>query len=166
MAHFTLTFGFLRVSNSMIAAVACLDVLLVLERMFWYGGCAINKKYVRAACLYYLKLRPKVHARLKEKISLIISNPVNMPTRTRLEAVFRELVEEFRYKRKGPTAEEAARMKQANSCELMGDVPGVVGGIGKADAATNGDAAYEKEFRSSYADLVAAQINLESSRAR
>jgi hypothetical protein len=45
----------------MIAAVACLDVLLVLERIFWYGEGAINKKYVRATCLYYLKFRLKAH---------------------------------------------------------------------------------------------------------
>lgn len=90
-----------------------------------------------------------------------------MPTRTRLEAVFRELVEEFRYKRKGPArgnAEEKAGMKHADSCELMGDIPGAAGGTGDGDAATNGDAAYERGFRYSYADLVAAQINLESPR--
>jgi hypothetical protein len=152
---------------SMIAAAACLDALLVLERMFWYGGRVINKKYVMATCLYYLKLRLKVHAQLKEKISLIILNPVNMPTRTRLKALFRELAEEFWHKRKGPArgnAEEKAGMKHADSCGLMGDIPGAAGGTGEGGA-LGMVMAYEREFRSSYAALVAARINLAPPRA-
>jgi hypothetical protein len=91
-----------------------------------------------------------------------------MPTWTRLEAVFRELAEEFRYKRKGPArgnAEEKTGMKHADSCQLMGGILGAADGAGESEAATSDGAAYAEEFRSSYADLVVARINFASSGA-
>jgi hypothetical protein len=79
----------------------CLDVILVLERVFWYDGLTINATYIRAACLYYIRLRPRVYERLASKFNANFPNPMNYLTEFAVGSAFNEIVEEFGYKKLG-----------------------------------------------------------------
>jgi hypothetical protein len=84
---------------------ANIDVMLVLERIFWYAGHDIDETAIRAACLIYLKHRPEVHQKLKRSAK-------NRPLSGKLVGAFneygykprpmsqnlRDLFEEFRYR--------------------------------------------------------------------
>lgn len=80
--------------------MACLDGLLVLERLFWYTGGQIDEKCVHAACLYYLRIRPKVFARLMGRLGTNFLDAENWPNRQELERLISDIVKEFRYKRR------------------------------------------------------------------
>jgi len=80
--------------------MACLDVLLVLERLFWYTGSQIDEKCVHAACLYYLRIRPKVFAKLMGRLGTNFLAAENWPNSLELERLLTDIVKEFRYKRR------------------------------------------------------------------
>jgi hypothetical protein len=93
--------------------MACLDVLLVLERLFWYTGSQIDEKRVHAACLYYLRIRPKVFAKLMGRLGTNFLNAENWPNSLELERLLTDIVKEFRYKRRsvGSPADSAEKPK-------------------------------------------------------
>ena len=61
--------------------MACLDVLLVMERLFWYAGSTIDEKCIHAACLYYLRIRPKVLARLMGRLGTTFLDAESWPNK-------------------------------------------------------------------------------------
>ena len=87
--------------------MACLDVLLVLERLFWYTGSQIDEKCVHAACLYYLRIRPKVFAKVSGILGTNFLDAENWPNRLELERLLRDTVKEFQYKRQASVSSSA-----------------------------------------------------------
>lgn len=47
---------------------ACLDVILILEHLFWYIGGQIDEQCAKTTYLDYLHIRSKVAARIEEKL--------------------------------------------------------------------------------------------------
>lgn len=101
--------------------MACLDVLLVLERLFWYTSGQIDEKCVHAACLYYLRIRPKVLAKLMGRVGTNLLDAENWPNRQELERLLTEIVKEFRYKRRSSVGSSA---DSAEKPEIKGDAKG------------------------------------------
>jgi hypothetical protein len=87
--------------------MACLDVLLVLERLFWYTGGQIDEKCVHAACLYYLRIRPKAFAKLMGRLGTNFLDAENWPNSLELERLLTDIVNEFRYKRRSSVSSSA-----------------------------------------------------------
>ena len=56
--------------NSHVLVMSCVEVILVFDRMFWYGDRRIEEKHVRAALMYYLKIRPQVMAELNKSLNI------------------------------------------------------------------------------------------------
>ncbi|KAE8449830.1 hypothetical protein EG329_007307 [Mollisiaceae sp. DMI_Dod_QoI] len=98
--------------------MACLDVLLVLERLFWYAGNQIDEKCVHAACLYYLRVRPKVLVRLMGRLGTNFLDTDIWPNSLELERLLTDIVKEFRYKRRS-SADTPADL--AEKTEIQGD---------------------------------------------
>ena len=80
----------LQQSNMMV--VACAEVLLVFDRMFWYGDALLEEKHVRAALVHYVKIRPQLLKALTEKLSLTDSI-------TRMGPMLTSVIAEYRYRR-------------------------------------------------------------------
>jgi hypothetical protein len=98
--------------------MACLDVLLVLERLFWYTGSQIDEKCVHAACLYYLRIRPKVFLKLMGKLGTNFLDAENWPNSLELERLLTDIVKEFRYKRQSSASSSANSVEKP---EIKGD---------------------------------------------
>ncbi|CAM6004455.1 unnamed protein product [Sphagnum balticum] len=98
--------------------MACLDVLLVLERLFWYTGSQIDENCVHAACLYYLRIRPKVLAKLMGKLGTNFLDAENWPNSLELDHLLTDIVKEFRYKRRSSACSSA---DSAEKPEIQGD---------------------------------------------
>lgn len=103
--------------------MACLDVLLVLERLFWYNGSQIDEKCVHAACLYYLRIRPKVFVKLMGRLGTNFLDAENWPNSLELERLLTDIVKEYRYKRKSAMVSSA---DPAEKSEVQGDVKDTV----------------------------------------
>lgn len=87
--------------------MACLDVLLVMERLFWYSGSRIDEKCVHAACLYYLHIRPKVFAKLMGRLGTNFLDAEDWPNSQDLKRLLLDIVKEFRYKRRSSVSRSA-----------------------------------------------------------
>jgi len=98
--------------------MACLDVLLVLERLFWYTGSQIDEKCVHAACLYYLRIRPKVFVKLMGRLGTNFLDAENWPNRIELEHLLTDIVKEFQYKRRSSAS---SSIDSAEKPEIQGD---------------------------------------------
>lgn len=79
-------------SQSNLIVLSCLEVVLVIERIFWFGASQINDKIVKAATLYYLKKRPKFLAAGKEALSIFDDIKELKPT-------LAKIIKDFRYQR-------------------------------------------------------------------
>jgi hypothetical protein len=105
--------------------MACLDVLLVLERLFWYTGSQIDEKCVHAACLYYLRIRPKVFAKLMSSLGTNFLDKESWPNGQELERLLTDTVREFRYKRRSSlnvSVDSGEETSSAEKVEGRGDV--------------------------------------------
>jgi hypothetical protein len=87
--------------------MASLDVLLVLERLFWYSGSQVDEKCVHAACLYYLRIRPKVFLKVMGRLGTNFLDAESWPNRLELENLLTDIVKEFRYKRRNSVGSSA-----------------------------------------------------------
>ncbi|KUJ07614.1 uncharacterized protein LY89DRAFT_691686 [Mollisia scopiformis] len=99
--------------------MACLDVLLVLERLFWYTGSQIDEKCVHAACLYYLRVRPKVFAKVMGRLGTNFLQAENWPNKLELECLLTDIVKEFRYKRR---SSGSSTVDSKEKSEIKGDL--------------------------------------------
>ncbi|KIW84351.1 hypothetical protein Z517_03601 [Fonsecaea pedrosoi CBS 271.37] len=81
------------VSIEMIAI--CLEVLLILDRAFWYDGGIIKERYIEGACMHYLRKRPEVQKAVWDEFGF----PGTVPTKEAAEKALTKLLERFKYKK-------------------------------------------------------------------
>ena len=76
--------------------VMCLDVILVLERIYWFENSVINEESIEAACLYYVKVQPEVHRWIRKRFKKVLLD-ADYSERKVVNAL-QAAVNEFRFK--------------------------------------------------------------------
>ncbi|OAL28155.1 hypothetical protein AYO20_09574 [Fonsecaea nubica] len=94
-AHVAVTVAVRTYLVSIEMIIICLEVLLILDRVFWYDSGIIKERYIEGACMHYLRKRPEVQKAVWKEFGF----PGTIPTKEAAEKALTTLLERFKYKK-------------------------------------------------------------------